>query len=76
MKVLIVGGVAGGASAAARLRRNDEHAEIVLLERGDYISFANCGLPYYIGGVIAEKNKLTLQTPESFRERFRVDVRV
>lgn len=76
MRVLIVGGVAGGASAAARLRRNDEHAEIVLLERGDYISFANCGLPYYIGDVITEKSKLTLQTPESFRERFRVDVRV
>lgn len=76
MKVLIVGGVAGGASAAARLRRNDEHAEIILFERGDYISFANCGLPYYIGDVIQEKSKLTLQTPESFRERFRVDVRV
>lgn len=76
MKVLIVGGVAGGASAAARLRRNDEHAEIILFERGDYISYANCGLPYYIGGVIEEKSKLTLQTPESFRTRFRVDVRV
>lgn len=76
MKVLIVGGVAGGASAAARLRRNDEHAEIVLFERGDYISFANCGLPYYIGDVIHEKSKLTLQTPESFHERFQVDVRV
>lgn len=76
LKVLIVGGVAGGASAAARLRRNDEHAQIVLFERGDYISFANCGLPYYIGDVIQEKSKLTLQTPESFRERFRVDVRV
>lgn len=76
MKVLIVGGVAGGASAAARLRRNDEHAQIILFERGDYISFANCGLPYYIGDVIQEKSKLTLQTPESFRERFQVDVRV
>jgi NADPH-dependent 2,4-dienoyl-CoA reductase/sulfur reductase-like enzyme/peroxiredoxin family protein/rhodanese-related sulfurtransferase/TusA-related sulfurtransferase len=75
MKVLIVGGVAGGASAAARLRRNDEHAKIVLMERGDYISYANCGLPYYIGGVIHEKSKLTLQTPQSFRQRFRVDVR-
>lgn len=75
MKVLIVGGVAGGASAAARLRRNDEHAEIILFERGDYISFANCGLPYYIGGVITDKSKLTLQTPQSFYERFRVDVR-
>ncbi len=76
MKVLIVGGVAGGASAAARLRRNDEHAQIVLFERGQYISFANCGLPYYIGGVITDKEKLTLQTPESFHERFNVDVRV
>lgn len=75
MKVLIVGGVAGGASAAARLRRNDEQAQIILFERGDYISFANCGLPYYIGGVITEKSKLTLQTPESFHERFRVEVR-
>ena len=76
MKVVIVGGVAGGASAAARLRRLDEMAEIVLLERGEYISFANCGLPYYIGGVIAEKAALTLQTPESFQQRFDVDVRV
>jgi NADPH-dependent 2,4-dienoyl-CoA reductase/sulfur reductase-like enzyme len=76
MKVLIVGGVAGGASAAARLRRNDEHAQIILFERGEYISFANCGLPYYIGEVINEKSKLTLQTPESFNERFRVDVRI
>lgn len=75
MKVLIVGGVAGGASAAARFRRNDEHAQIVLFERGEYISFANCGLPYYIGGVIREKSKLTLQTPQSFHARFQVDVR-
>ena len=75
MKVLIVGGVAGGASAAARLRRNDEHAQIILFERGEYISFANCGLPYYIGGVIREKSKLTLQTPQSFHARFQVDVR-
>ena len=75
MKVLIVGGVAGGASAAARLRRNDEHARIILFERGEYISFANCGLPYYIGDVIREKSKLTVQTPESFHERFQVDVR-
>ena len=75
MKVLIVGGVAGGASAAARLRRNDEHAQIILFERGEYISFANCGLPYYIGDVIREKSKLTVQTPESFHERFQVDVR-
>lgn len=76
MKVLIVGGVAGGASAAARLRRNDENAGIILFERGEYISFANCGLPYFIGDVITDKEKLTLQTPESFYERFRVDVRV
>ena len=76
MKVLIIGGVAGGASAAARLRRNDEHAEIILFERGDYISFANCGLPYYIGDVIREKSKLTIQTPQSFHQRFQVDVRV
>jgi len=75
MKVLIVGGVAGGASAAARLRRLDEKAQIVMIERGEYISFANCGLPYYIGGEIKEKSDLTLQTPESFRARFNVDVR-
>ncbi|MDD4717264.1 MAG: FAD-dependent oxidoreductase, partial [Eubacteriales bacterium] len=76
MKILIVGGVAGGASAAARFRRLNENAQIVLFERGEYISFANCGLPYYIGGEIKEKDKLTLQTPESFRARFNVDVRV
>ncbi len=76
MKVIIVGGVAGGASAAARLRRLDESAEIILLERGDHISFANCGLPYYIGGEITEKESLFLQTPESFRARFNVDARV
>ncbi len=76
MKVIIVGGVAGGASAAARLRRLDERAEILLLERGEHISFANCGLPYYIGGEIRERAALLLQTPESFRVRFRVEVRV
>lgn len=76
MKTLIIGGVAGGASAAARLRRLDESAEIIILERGEYVSFANCGLPYYIGGVITNKNNLTLQTPESFRARFNIDVRV
>ncbi len=76
MKVLIAGGVAGGATAAARLRRLDEKAEIVMFERGEYISFANCGLPYYIGGQIKEKDKLTLQTPESFNARFNVDVRI
>ncbi len=75
-KVLIVGGVAGGASAAARLRRLDEQAEIIMFERGEYISFANCGLPYYIGGEIKEKTALTLQTPESFKARFNVNVRV
>lgn len=75
MKVLIVGGVAGGATAAARLRRNDEHAQIIMFERGEYISFANCGLPYYIGDVIKKKSKLTIQTPESFSGRFNVDVR-
>ena len=76
MKVLIVGGVAGGASAAARLRRLDEKAEIIMFERGEYISFANCGLPYYIGGEINKKSALTLQTPQSFNSRFNVDVRV
>lgn len=76
MKTIIIGGVAGGASAAARLRRLDETCEIVILERGDFISFANCGLPYYIGGAITDKNDLTLQTPESFRKRFNIDVRV
>ena len=75
MKTVIIGGVAGGASAAARLRRLDENAEIVLLERGEYVSFANCGLPYYIGGVIPDQDDLTLQTPERFHARFRIDVR-
>jgi len=74
-KILIVGGVAGGASAAARLRRLDEKSEIIMFERGEYISFANCGLPYYIGGEITEKSALTLQTPQSFKARFNVDVR-
>jgi len=75
-KIVIVGGVAGGASAAARLRRLDEAAEIVLFERGEYISFANCGLPYFIGGEITDRDALTVQTPEGFRARFRIDVRV
>ena len=74
-RVLIVGGVAGGATAAARLRRMDEGAEIVLFERGDYISYANCGLPYYIGGAIAERERLFVQTPQGFSKRFKVDVR-
>ncbi len=76
MKVLIVGGVAGGATAAARIRRLDEHAEIVVFERSGFVSYANCGLPYYIGGVIEDPKNLTLQTPESFDLRFRVDMRV
>lgn len=76
MKVVIVGGVAGGASAAARLRRLDESAEIVVFERTGFISYANCGLPYYIGGVISDEEELTLQTPESFWDRFHVEVRV
>ena len=76
MKVVIVGGVAGGATAAARLRRLDESAEIVVFERSGYVSYANCGLPYYIGGIITDRAELTLQTPESFRRRFRVDMRV
>ncbi|GAB1476837.1 CoA-disulfide reductase [Bacillota bacterium] len=75
MKVLIVGGVAGGATAAARLRRLDDHAEIIMFERGEYISFANCGLPYYIGGEITDKGDLTVQTPKSFHERFNIDIR-
>lgn len=76
MKVVIVGGVAGGATAAARIRRLDEKAEIIVFEKSGYISYANCGLPYYIGGEIADREALTLQTPESFNARFRVDVRV
>ncbi len=76
MKVCIVGGVAGGASAAARLRRLDEKAEIIMFERGEYISFANCGLPYHISGKIAQRSSLILQQPESFNRRFNVDVRV
>lgn len=75
MKVVIIGGVAGGATAAARLRRLDENAEIIILERSGYVSYANCGLPYYIGGEITDREALTLQTPESFFRRFRIDVR-
>ena len=75
MKIIIIGGVAGGATTAARIRRVDESAEIILLEKGKYISYANCGLPYYIGGVIEEREKLFVQTPEAFSTRFRVDVR-
>lgn len=76
MKTVIIGGVAGGASAAARLRRLKEKEEIIVLERGSYVSFANCGLPYYIGGSIVDKEDLTLQTPESFKSRFNIDVRI
>ena len=76
MKVVIIGGVAGGATAAARIRRLDEQAEIVVFERSGYISYANCGLPYYIGGVIEDPDALTLQTPESFFSRFRVTMKV
>lgn len=76
MKTIIIGGVASGASAAARLRRLDENAEIIILERGEFISFANCGLPYFIGGEITDRNMLTLQTPASFKARFNIDVRV
>ncbi|MGA2091668.1 MAG: FAD-dependent oxidoreductase, partial [Endomicrobiales bacterium] len=76
MKTVIVGGVAGGASVAARLRRLDESAQIVMLEKGQYISYANCGLPYYIGGTIEDQDDILIQTPESFNARFAVDVRV
>ncbi|MDU5948371.1 MAG: FAD-dependent oxidoreductase, partial [Paenibacillus macerans] len=74
-KVLIIGGVAGGASAAARLRRLDEDAHIVMFERDPYISFANCGLPYYIGDSIKDRSKLLVQTPEAMHRRFNIDVR-
>ena len=76
MKVVIVGGVAGGATAAARLRRLNENAEIIIYERSGFISYANCGLPYYIGGVIDDENDLTLQTPESFYRRFKINVKI
>lgn len=76
MKYLIIGGVAGGATAAARIRRLSEDAEIILFEKGEHISYANCGLPYYIGGIIEEREKLLVQTPESFGTRFNIDVRV
>ena len=76
LKTVIIGGVAGGASAAARLRRIDENAEIILIEKGEHISFANCGLPYYIGEVIKEKEKLLVQTPEKMKAQFNIDVRI
>ncbi|QZT35988.1 FAD-dependent oxidoreductase [Halosquirtibacter xylanolyticus] len=75
MKYLIIGGVAGGATTAARLRRVDENSEIIMLEKGPYISYANCGLPYYIGGIIKDRSKLLVQTPEGFGKRFNIDVR-
>ncbi|SJZ32993.1 CoA-disulfide reductase [Selenihalanaerobacter shriftii] len=75
-KILIIGGVAGGASTAARLRRMDEDAEIIMFERGEYISFANCGLPYYIGGTIEERDKLLVQTPDKMGARFNIDIKV
>ena len=75
-KFIIIGGVAGGATAAARIRRNTEQANIILFEKGEYISYANCGLPYYIGGVIKERNRLFVQTPDDFGKRFNIDVRV
>ncbi|CAN5180621.1 CoA-disulfide reductase [soil metagenome] len=75
-RILIVGGVAGGMSAATRLRRQDERAEIVVFERGDYVSFANCGLPYFLGEVIPEREDLLLQTPQALKDRFEIDVRV
>ncbi|WP_372351597.1 FAD-dependent oxidoreductase [Streptomyces sp. KL116D] len=76
MKVVVVGGVAGGMSAATRLRRLDEQAEIVVLERGAHVSYANCGLPYFLGGVIEGRDALLVQTPEALHARFRIDVRV
>ena len=76
MKIVIVGGVAGGATAAARLRRLSEDAEIIILERSGFVSYANCGLPYYIGGEIKSRSALTLQTPGGFKQRFNIDVRV
>src|SRR6185295_13114600 len=74
-RVFIVGGVAGGASCAARLRRLDEQVEIVLLDRGPYVSFANCGLPYYVGDVIQDEQKLLVASPDLFRKRFNIEVR-
>ena len=76
IKLVVVGGVAGGASCAARARRLSEEAEIIMIERGSYVSFANCGLPYYIGNVIKKEDDLLVATPERFRERFNIDVRI
>ena len=76
MRYIIIGGVAGGATTAARLRRMDEQSEIILIEKGSYVSYANCGLPYYIGNTIPERNSLFLQTPTTLGNRFDLDVRV
>ena len=76
MKVVIVGGVAGGATVAARIRRLDENAEVIVFERSGYISYANCGLPYYIGGIIEDEEQLKLQTPDSFKTRFQIEIKV
>lgn len=76
MKIIIIGGVAGGATAATRLRRLSEENEIIIFEKGEYVSFANCGLPYHIGGTINDRNKLLLQTPESLKERYNLDTRI
>ena len=76
MKIVIIGGVAGGASAAARARRLNESAQITMFERGQYISFANCGLPYHIAGVITDRSRLLVQTPQAMKSRFNIDVRV
>ena len=76
MKILIIGGVAGGATAATRLRRLSEENEIIIFEKGEHVSFANCGLPYHIGGVITKRSKLLLQTPTSLKTRFNLDVRI
>lgn len=76
MKILIIGGVAGGATAAARLRRLSETAEIIVFEKGEHVSFANCGLPYYIGGTIGNRESVLLQTPKGFNDRYNIDVRV
>ena len=76
MKVVIIGGVAGGASCATRLRRLDESAEIVILERGENVSYANCGLPYFVGGKIEREEDLTVASPAFLKRRFRIDVRV
>jgi NADPH-dependent 2,4-dienoyl-CoA reductase/sulfur reductase-like enzyme len=75
MRVVIIGGVAGGMSAATRLRRLDESAEIIVIERSEYVSYANCGLPYYVGGIIDDREALMLQTPEKLWDRFRIQVR-